>query len=210
MSNLIWQKLINANVYDGNNRLLGTGNVTLPNLEAMSDSLKGLGIAGEVDVPLLGHFGAMTVEIAFHTMTEDAAILAEPRMHQVVVRGAVQVQNMGGGSYGSRSVAAYLRCTPKGVNLGKMEPGSGMDTQVPLEVTALKVYVDNKEVIELDKFNMIYRVNGIDYLAQVRLDMGMEASGSVQTAVTDSVGQSAKDALNNVIDGAKDALGQII
>jgi hypothetical protein len=173
MANELKQKLINAHVYEDNARVLGIANVTLPNLEPLTDGLKGLGIAGEMDVPILGHFGSMTCQLDFTVVQGDISTLSEPRSHQLVVRAAIQVQDTGLGTYSSKPLAVYMTAVPKGTNLGKLEPGAGMDTQLTFEVTALKLFVDNKEAIEVDKLNMIYRVNGVDYLAGVRTDMGL-------------------------------------
>ena len=41
-----------------------------------------------------------------------------------------------------------------------------------LDVFCLKLEIDGAEKIELDKFNYIYRVEGVDYLAGVRSALG--------------------------------------
>lgn len=173
MANELKQKLINAHVYEGVARVLGIATVTLPNLEPLTDSLKGLGIAGEMDVPILGHFGSMTCQIDFNVVQGDISTLSAPRAHKLVVRAAIQVQDAGFGTYASKPLAVYMTAVPKGTNLGKVEPGAGMDTQLTFELTALKVFVNHRESLEVDKINMIYRVNGVDYLAGVRMDMGL-------------------------------------
>ena len=46
--NVISEKLINFRVYAENSELLGLADVTLPTLEAKSETISGAGIAGEV------------------------------------------------------------------------------------------------------------------------------------------------------------------
>jgi hypothetical protein len=41
------------------------------------------------------------------------------------------------------------------------------------EVTYLKVSVDGKEIVEIDKYNYICRINGKDYLKEVRQALGL-------------------------------------
>lgn len=173
MANEKKQRLINANLYEGNARLLGIADITLPSLEAMTDEIKGLGLAGSVDVPIMGQFGSMEVEINFQVHEEGAVTLFEPRSHQLVARGAMQVHDSGTGSFGSQPIAVFMAAIPKSYGLGKLEPGASMDSPVTMEVTALKQLINGVEVLEIDKYNMIFRVNGVDYLADVRRDMGL-------------------------------------
>ncbi|MBQ4469388.1 MAG: phage major tail tube protein, partial [Synergistaceae bacterium] len=55
---------------------------------------------------------------------------------------------------------------------GNLVVGDNMDTQCEFEVRYMKVELDGKERIEMDKQNMIYKVDGVDYVAQVRTDLG--------------------------------------
>ena len=60
----------NYNVYDDRaNRLIGiSGEVELPNFEAMTETLSGSGILGEVEDPVTGHFSSMTMKIPFSSL----------------------------------------------------------------------------------------------------------------------------------------------
>jgi P2 family phage contractile tail tube protein len=61
---------------------------------------------------------------------------------------------------------------PKSFNMGNLNVGTNSDSSTEMECTYIKVWFDGKEVVELDKFNYIYRVNGVDYLESVRRDLG--------------------------------------
>ena len=56
MVNQVPEKLINFRVYLDGNNLIGVADVELPSIEAMTETVKGAGIAGEIDSPTLGHF----------------------------------------------------------------------------------------------------------------------------------------------------------
>ena len=60
------------------------------------------------------------------------------------------------------------------LNIGKLAVGEMTDTKTEFEVLYLKLTIDDKERIELDKFNYIYRVEGTDYLAGVRSALGKQ------------------------------------
>lgn len=173
MSNLVPERLINFRVYREGNNLAGVATVDLPELEAMSDTVSGAGIAGEVESPILGHFGSMTTTINFRTVTAEAAKLAAQKSHALELRGSQQVYDAGNGQYKTSPIKVVMRCIPKTVSLGSLEVGATTDTANEFEVTYLKVYVDGQVQIELDKYNFKYIVGGEDLLARVRADLGL-------------------------------------
>lgn len=59
-------KINSYNVYNDAERLIGVGDeVTLPDFEAMAETISGAGILGELDDPTVGHFSNMEMEIPF-------------------------------------------------------------------------------------------------------------------------------------------------
>ena len=62
---------------------------------------------------------------------------------------------------------------PKTYETGKFEVGSTTDTSIESEVTYMRMWIDNQEIVEIDKFNYICRINGKDYLEEVRSQIGM-------------------------------------
>lgn len=58
MSNPVPERLINFRVYVNGNNQAGVATVDLPDLEFMTDTVSGAGIAGEVDSPILAIYPA--------------------------------------------------------------------------------------------------------------------------------------------------------
>ena len=56
--------------------------------------------------------------------------------------------------------------------MGKMETGKQMETATEFEVYYLKLVVDGKDKIEIDKLNYIFVVDGVDYLKDVNSQLG--------------------------------------
>ena len=52
-------------------------------------------------------------------------------------------------------------------NPGKVEKGEGMEAKVTMELTYLLVENDGQPLIEVDKLNGVYKVNGVDMLANI-------------------------------------------
>lgn len=171
-SNLIPALLTDANIYKDGVGLLGVGSIEIPNFEYLTESLSGLGIAGEVDAPVVGHMKSMSVKIKWNTTNATATSLLAPMAHQLEIYASVQQYDAGSGTYDHQPVKIVLKAAPKNVGIGKMEPGKKMDAETELEIYYLKLWQGGSEMVELDKFNYIFRVLHVDYLAQIRANLG--------------------------------------
>lgn len=165
--------LIDYAVYRGNSRLIGTGDITLPSIKSQTSEISGAGIGGAVELPVLGHFDSMTVQITFRTMETSAAELMVPAAQDLVFRASQQIYDGAGGQLNTEGIVVYCRAIAKGNELGSLKPGEAMDGNVELEVLRLRVVKGGVEQYEIDKLNGIYRVLGVDYSAGVRADLGI-------------------------------------
>lgn len=173
MINPVPERTINYRVYDETNALYGIATVDLPDIESMSDTISGAGIAGEVESPTLGHFGTMEIVLNWRTITPEAARLSAPRAHHLELRGSQQIYDAGMGEIHTQAVRIVTRSVPKNLSLGSFEVGATSDSASTFEVNFLKIYLGGRPSLEIDKYNFIFAVNGVDYLANVRRDMGM-------------------------------------
>lgn len=165
-------KNINFEVYDSlRMNLLGIAEVELPEFSAMTDEVAGAGIAGKIDLPSLGQFDSMTVKLNWRQTTAQALGLLAPVEHSLGIYAANQVHNPALGSVVPEQLRIELRGMTKTQGLGKLS-GAKMDASTELEVLAISIFIDNVPVIVFDKLNFIYAVNGVDYLAAVRVAMG--------------------------------------
>lgn len=172
MANQIPEKLINYRVYDEGNVLQGIADVTLPDLEAMSDTVSGAGIAGEVDSPVLGHFQSMSATIKWRTVGKSLMKLTRQKSHQLDFRGSQQIYDAGAGEYKTVPVRVSIKGTPKKTGLGSFQVGKPTDSENEFEISYIKIYVEGNELLEIDKYNFICKIDGEDFLASVRADIG--------------------------------------
>lgn len=170
--NQVPEKLINFRVFEDGIDLLGIADVELPSVEAMTETVKGAGIAGEVESPVLGHFGSMSLKINWRVLVRSTIHLAQQRAHNLDLRGAIQVLNAGAGEYRVVPLKVVVRCIPKKMELGKLDVGSKSDASNEFEVIYIKVTLDGKKVMEIDKFNYICEIDGVDSLKDVRAALG--------------------------------------
>lgn len=172
-ANIIPERLINFRVWNENKDYIGVANVGLPSIEAMTDTVSGAGIAGEVDSPVLGHFGSLELTLNWRTIEEGALVLAQQKAHQLDIRGSQQVFDATSGKYSTVPIRLVTRLVPKGISIGSLEPGATTDTESTFEVLYMKLFVNNKEMVEIDKYNSVAKFGENDVLASVRADLGL-------------------------------------
>ena len=174
MSNIIPEKSINFSVYLNGVDLLGIAEGTIPVLEAMTSEVKGAGIAGAVESIVLGHFSSTTLSLTWRTVTDDFMKLYAHRTQNFDLYASLQRYDAGLGIYRTEPLHVYLKATTKTSTPGNLVVGDNMDTQTEFEITYMKIFLNNKERVEMDKYNYIYKVDGVDYLATVRSDLGKQ------------------------------------
>ncbi len=167
--NTIPTKINKYNVYNAGNRLLGMGDeMTLPDFEASSETVTGAGILGEIDDPTVGYFSNQEIEIPFRVLDKEAVdMLDMTKAVQLEVRGAQQTTNSEG-NIEFRQMRVVVRGRAAKLSTGKVKAGNPMDTSVTLTVLYILIELEGSPVLELDKLNEIFKINGTDVLAAVK------------------------------------------
>ena len=163
------EKINNFNIYNSGNILVGiTDEVTLPSFEAMTETISGPGILGEIESPHIGHFGSMTIEIPFRVLYGDIfKVMKADEGVDITLRGAVQVQSLNSGK-AFKGMRIVMRGMLKTLTAGSAKAGSPMSSSVTLELVYIMIEVDGAKKVELDKLNNVYNINGTDYLAKIK------------------------------------------
>ncbi|MMZ43892.1 Phage tail tube protein FII [compost metagenome] len=168
-------KILSAAVYlGGSATMLGNGDITLPSLEAMSETMSGAGIAGEIDVPTSGFYSSLTVDIAWRSVDRAAIKMASTKLHSLDIRGAQQVFDMTLPGMRVEQVKVTIKGLGKTLDLGTFATNSPTDGSTSLEVTYIKIEIGEEKVLELDKLNFIFYVDGSDEMTDVRRALGMQ------------------------------------
>jgi uncharacterized protein len=169
MANAIPEKIGNFNVYDDTERIIGvSGEIALPNLEAMSETISGAGLLGEIDSANPGHFGSLSIEIPFRVLFQKSFTLLKYTGRNLYLRANQQSYDAATGRLVQSGLKITLRTAPKGLNLGTLANGASSETTNTLEILYIKVEVDGVVLLELDKLNFVYIVDGIDMLADIK------------------------------------------
>lgn len=173
MLQTIDEKLIAFSVFLNGNIPLGVADVQLPKLSNLSDSFTGAGIAGEINSIMDGHYGPLLLTLTWRTTPTDEAVqLLIPQSHLIEFRSSIQVLDKKDSTYGKVGKKITVRAKNKDLDLGKAQVASAMDGSTEMECTYLKIENEGKKILELDKYNYIFSVNGTDFLATVRSQLG--------------------------------------
>ena len=173
-TNEVNQQNINYEVFVDGNRYLGTASVDLPELNYMTSEIKGAGIAGQIDMPTLGHVENLECTLHWRSIFEKPVDLVTRDAIQLSLRGAMQMYDAGTGVRRALPVRCECRALLAGTTLGKLEPSEQTDTESKLVLDYVKIIIDGVEKFEHDTFNFIHKINGVDILADVRKALGLE------------------------------------
>lgn len=171
-SGIVFPEVINNfNVYNDANRIMGTtGEVSLAELQAMTATVSGSGILGEYNTAVIGMFQSMQQEIPFRMIDKDFfGMLNTGEQSKVVLRSSVQQRNREtGGTLSTQNMRVVFRGHPTAAKMGTVKKGDLMNSSITLELTYILVEIGGVTMLELDKLNSIYKVNGKDLLAEIR------------------------------------------
>ena len=162
-SKLVIPEVLNHyNVYDENaKKLIGvSGEIELGELEAITDTIEGAGIIGEIEDPVTGQFSSLKIKIPFSVLYEDIFKLMNTTKPPMLVLTT--------GETGYYPVRIAVRGKASNTNLGKITKGKKGEPEIELEVLYIKISINNKITFELDKLNFKFKLNGVDMLAKIR------------------------------------------
>ena len=145
-----------------------SGEITLPDMNAMTETITGSGLLGEIEAKNPGHFSAIDMEIPFIGLTDDMMALDPIEYNMITFRASEQSQVKATRELVYSSMKIVVGGTPKTYKLGSVKIGSQMGSSVTLAVDYIKIEIDGTVALELDKLNEKFVVNGVDKSAKLR------------------------------------------
>ena len=125
-------------------------------------------INGEIDMPTYAQLGSMTYEIGLRRTNPRAVALLSPGTHELETRWVTDTIDT---STGAASVSAnkeIVKGFAKSLEGGTLENNASQEANLVLEVAYYKYIQDGETLIEIDKLNNVFLVNGVDYGQAVR------------------------------------------
>ena len=166
--------VVNHEVYISGNRVLGIASeITLPNIEYMTATIKGAGIGGEIDMPSRAMFANMETTIKWLTVNESAFKFIQHNALNFAYYIAQQRYDSGLGTYTVIQNKVEIQAVPKNLNLGKSAPSELMDAETVCSIISLKETYNNVEKLYIDKMNYVCRVEGKDLATDLKKALGI-------------------------------------
>lgn len=158
------------NLYKSGNKLVGlTGEMELPVITMLTDSLEGAGTGGNMDVPVIGLTDNMDMSIPYMSINREMFSMANPNeAADLTLRGAIQGTDPATGKISYTSLAVSVRGVVKEITPGSVKAGGKMESSITLTLSYYKIVLDEVTVMEIDKLNGVFVVNGVDVLKEVR------------------------------------------
>jgi P2 family phage contractile tail tube protein len=158
-------------VYDSETGRALDGPVTLelPNFELASESFKGAGVGGEINVPAPGVMNALTATIScpiiYGALTKYLELSTTKTLD---LRNEIIVNNADNHKLEKVANRWILKGPLSGSNPGSVEQASAGGAQITMQIYYAHHWLDGEDILEWDPFKFIYTVNGEDMMAETR------------------------------------------
>jgi len=168
--------LKDANFYIEGQDYLGKGEIKLPKVTHKTVEHDAMGISGAVEIPLPGITDKLEGNIKFKSYDKNALkrIYNAQQAQQIEVYGSVQRYNPQNGIIEEIPVKATIKAFFKEIDTPEFKKAQNEGAECAYSAIYYKLVVDGEEVVEIDKFNYIYRVDGEDLLETTRANLGMK------------------------------------
>lgn len=154
-------KINNVEAYlDGNNQLLGMlEEINLPNIKTIMQDHKALGMMAKLELPAGLDKMEMTIKAnsqypelmkALSHPTKPASLQLRYNINGYTEKGIAKQQKG----------VIFVTATPTERDMGKFKQHDNADFNAKLKVTYIKQLIDGEELLEIDVYNNVYRVNG--------------------------------------------------
>lgn len=174
MANNIVNKVSNCNIYlDGVSYMGRAEEVALPDISPKMLDHKALGMAGEAELPSTG-VQKMSCKIKWNAIYPDVMRKTHNCFQSLRLMVRTSIDTFEGASRTAQTpCVVYLQAVPKKAGGLVFKPQDNVEREDEFNVTAYKMEIGGEEIVDIDVLNNIWRVNGVDQLAQYRANLGV-------------------------------------
>lgn len=172
MGTISVNRLTNANVYvDGTSHLGKVEEINLPEITFMLSEHKALGMIGKFE--LFSGVDKMEATLKWNAFYADVLKkFSDPRKAlQIQVRSSLETYNSQG-LLQEQPCVAYLTGQPKNFPAGNFKQHDNVEASSKLTITAYKLEIGGRPVIEFDALSNIFMVDGVDMFANYTRNIG--------------------------------------
>jgi P2 family phage contractile tail tube protein len=171
--NISVNKVTNANIYLGGASFMGRAEeITLPEVQAKMADHKALGMVGELELP--AGLQKMSMKIKWNSIYPDVMTKTHDVFTAIDFQIRANIETYEGGSRTAQTACVvFVTATPKKSGGLNFKAQDNVEREDEFNVTAYKLIVDKKIIIEVDILHNIWRVNGTDQLQTYRKNLGL-------------------------------------
>lgn len=165
-------RLTNANIYiNGNSQLGKAEEISLPDIKHMMSEHKAIGMVGKME--FWSGIDKMEGKIKWNSFYADALKkMADPTTAlQMQVRGNLESYTSAGRTAQVAAVA-FITAIPKNFPMGNFKQHDNVELETTLNITYCRLEIDKVVIMEIDIMSNVYKVDGVDILAQYRANVG--------------------------------------
>lgn len=175
-NNPIPEKIRNYNVYTGSTasqKLAGISNeIALPDFSYTTEEITGAGLLGSYESPNIGHTDSLNIMIPVRLIAEENLNLAVGDLAEITLRAGTQHTDTANRQIVEQGLVFNIQGPVKQINFGSATVGAPMNAEITVEILYFKASRDIEgnmfTLLELDKLNFVYIVNGVDKLEGLR------------------------------------------
>lgn len=138
--------------------------ITLPAVTLVTADFKAM---GTYTAPLTGQIEAMEASITKIGVDYGLRNIVKLQSKTLEVRWAQDVKYADGSSK-TEGCKAFMRCVPKLIPGLSVDPGNLSENEITLAVSRYQLFVAGNEFWLIDQLNTIMRVDGMDYVKDLR------------------------------------------
>jgi len=172
MNNLV-NKVTNANIYlDGISYMGRAEEISLPDVAPKMVDHKGLGMVGESELP--AGLQKMSAKIKWNAIYPDVMAKTHNVFQALRLQIRTSIETYENGSRVAQvPCVIFLTAIPKKAGGLVFKPQDNVEREDEFNVTAYAMEINGEEIIDVDVMANIWRVNGVDQLAQYRANLGL-------------------------------------
>lgn len=173
MASITISKVQDANVYVNGTSTHGQASeVSLPEIQFSKGEYKALGLIGTP--AFFNGIEKMEATIKWNYPENDVQIAcANPRKSVDLMVRSNKMIYVNGDLDSEVPVIVFLRGTSNNHGTGNYKAKEDTDLSTKLDITYMKQVVNGQEIIEIDVLNNIFRIDGVDQLADYKKNLGI-------------------------------------
>ena len=153
-----------SSIYIDGKQVAVNATITLPEITPATTEVMGAG--GTIELPVFSKLEAMEASITLPGINGDVLKMLSPERHTLTAN--IVQQSVGADKSKAEHIKATLEVVPKTVPAIEATYGEAAETEHAFSVLSYKLAVGGKVVLKADPVKGIYKVNGRDYMNDIK------------------------------------------